>query len=223
MSNRLDRVEKAVRRHPDPVVSTTEVVDALEDDVTRRTVLDDLRLLERADALESKDIGSRAVAWWHVDRVVAPPPPDPADHPDQRGLGEQGLEDDVDQEASVDDDRRDDHVAAGHAVDDDQEARVDAGRHDGLEDALADWRPGKPRDREERREIGFEALEWLQQQSGPRTRAEFVSALYEQTHLDGQGEDSWWQRVVRPALNRAVDQGVIEKPSHIKYQWPTDE
>jgi len=80
--------------HPDPVVSAGDLADNVDE--TRRHVLDQLRLLERTDAVESKQIGARAVAWWHVDRV-APRRVPPEEHPKQSAL------DDVDV-----DDRRDD-------------------------------------------------------------------------------------------------------------------
>lgn len=64
----LDDVEDAIREYPDPVVKANEISDQLG--CTSRHVLDLLRLLERAGAVESKEIGARAVAWWHVDRVI---------------------------------------------------------------------------------------------------------------------------------------------------------
>jgi hypothetical protein len=44
-----------------------------------------LKLLEREGAVQSKDVGARAVAWWHTDRVTERHVP-PAEHPEQADL-----------------------------------------------------------------------------------------------------------------------------------------
>jgi hypothetical protein len=94
----------AVRSHPDPVVSVSDVVDALDEDVSRETVRQRLTTLEAAGTLGRKDVGARAVAWWHTDRVT-PPATDPADDPAQTALDD--AKDDV-AERPDRDDRRDD-------------------------------------------------------------------------------------------------------------------
>lgn len=90
-----------------------------------------------------------------------------------------------------------------------------------FEGVLAGWRPGRTAsDREHRREIGRRALEWLRERGEPASRSDFAAALYEDTHLQGQGEDSWWRRVVREALQRAVNAELVEYEhgQHI-YRW----
>lgn len=85
----LQQIEDTMRRHDDPVVTVPELVDELKPEIDKSDtwVRDQLRLLERADAVESKTIGSRATAWWHVDRVTAPHLA-PEKHPDQADLEE---------------------------------------------------------------------------------------------------------------------------------------
>ncbi|WP_152421231.1 hypothetical protein [Natronolimnohabitans innermongolicus] len=199
-NDRLDRVEAAILHYPDPVVTAPELAthDDLED-LERRQVLDELRLLERAGDVESKKVGANAVAWWHVDRVTPAPPRDPADHPDQCEL-----------EETVDVGGRRDRVdGAGHLEESDDE----------LSAALEGWRPGRNREeRRERREIGRAALEWLRSESGARTRSDFVNALFESTSLDGQQEKTWWVRVVRPALDHASESGFVNGSTRT-YEW----
>jgi transcription initiation factor IIE alpha subunit len=79
----LQEIEDEMMNHPDPVVSVPELADAL--DASDTHVRNQLRLLKRAEAVESKDVGARATAWWHTERVTPPHVP-PEDHPDQRPL-----------------------------------------------------------------------------------------------------------------------------------------
>ncbi len=206
-TDRLDAIEAEVKHHEDPVVSTREIVDAIDDDVSRRTVLDDLRLLERADAVESKQTGAHAVAWWHVDRVTPAPPRSPADHPDQADL----------EDVAGDEDR---DVQEGEP---DEVDRVDGEELNRLgemfADALDGWRPGRDlSEQAERREIGRKALDWLRDQEEDVRRQDVVAALYEATSVDGQGEDAWWRRTVRPAFKNALEQGYVENPGR-RWRW----
>jgi len=79
----LEEVERAMKRHADPVVTTTDLADEL--DCTSRHIHDQLQLLRRADAVASKKVGARARAWWHTERVTPPALP-PEDDPDQSAL-----------------------------------------------------------------------------------------------------------------------------------------
>ncbi|UVW56710.1 hypothetical protein [Haloferax volcanii pleomorphic virus 1] len=79
----LDAIEDAMLRHRDPVVTTGDLADELG--CSSRHVLNQLRILERTDDVGSKQVGARAVAWWHVDRVT-PPTMRPDEHPDQTAL-----------------------------------------------------------------------------------------------------------------------------------------
>jgi predicted ArsR family transcriptional regulator len=82
----LREIEDEMRRHPDPVVTVPELADRLDRSTT--AIRNDLKLLERDGAVGSKQTGSRAVAWWHEDRV-APRHVAPDEHPDQTDLEDQ--------------------------------------------------------------------------------------------------------------------------------------
>lgn len=90
-----------------------------------------------------------------------------------------------------------------------------------IEDALKGWRPGRtPEGRKKRRAIGRRVLEWLQTDGGPASAGNFKAALYEETHLEGQGKDAWWRKTARPAVQRAVDAGLAKyREGHHDYQW----
>lgn len=64
----LETVEEIIRTATPPIVTASEVAEEL--DCSSRHALDLLRLLERANAVQSKTVGAHAVAWWHVDRVT---------------------------------------------------------------------------------------------------------------------------------------------------------
>ena len=106
--DRLDVVEDAILRADPPVVTAPELAEiVLEesgvlDDVgdPRREVLSDLSILERDGVVESKRTGAHARAWWHTERVVAPP----RDDVDQRDRESQldAIESDPDLEEVLD-------------------------------------------------------------------------------------------------------------------------
>jgi len=66
---KLETIEDAMREHDDPVVHVPELAEEL--DVSDTHIRDQLRLLEREGAVGSKDVGARATAWWHQDRVTS--------------------------------------------------------------------------------------------------------------------------------------------------------
>jgi len=233
-TERLDRIERAILHHPDPVVSAPELasVDELED-LARRQVLDELRLLERAGDVGSKKVGGNAVAWYHRERVNPAPPRDPADHPDQRGLAETAAqrahnarEGDVER-SGLHEECNDDPVDGADRdrdLDRDQERgelvdEIDAD----LERALGSWDPGRTRqERRERRRIGVAVLRWLRDRNDGKppevTRADAVAELFDELALEGQSEDTWWRKCARPALNHAAESGLVDASGRT-YEW----
>lgn len=204
--SRLDKVEKELLHHPDPVVKTTELAEELEG-VGRRDVLDDLRLLEREGTAVSKSIGASAVAWWHVDRVVPAPPRDPADHPDQRGLAETTRAHNA---------RVSESTGSGSTFPNDG---LSDGVNGDIEAALEGWDPGRSsQERRERRRVGAEVLRWLRDVGQPVSRSDVVTALYDTHSFDGQSEDAWWRKVARPALKCAAENGYVDDSGR-KYGW----
>lgn len=88
-----------------------------------------------------------------------------------------------------------------------------------IERLLDGFGPGRNQDeRDERLEIAHTALEWLRDRPVAVQRSDFVTALYETTSLDGQGESAWWRRVVRPAIAHAADQGAVDTSGR-SYEW----
>ena len=194
-NDRLEKVEKAVKHHPDPVVSASEVTEALEIDVTRRTVLDDLRLLERADAVESKEIGARAVAWVHVDRVNPAPPRDPADHPDQRD-----LEDAAEPVDAIAVDAEQERGDADGGLEDD---RIDA---DDVIDGLD--LPGSGTKLERRRDAVRACVDFVRDH-GAATKSDFIDAHYadgDGEHVAGFGSSGgWWNAIGKQGLQEVAE------------------
>jgi len=90
-----EKIEWCIRSHSDPVVTVGDVVEALDADVSDTHVRQQMRVLEAADRLGSKDVGARAVAWWHTDRVTGTSER-PGDHPDQTALAEADSQEQAD-------------------------------------------------------------------------------------------------------------------------------
>lgn len=67
----MDTVESEIRDGNDPVRTVTELTTSTG--LEKHHVRDALRLLRRDGLVERKDTGARAVAWWHVDRVLDAP------------------------------------------------------------------------------------------------------------------------------------------------------
>ena len=204
----LEDVEAAMLRHEDPVVTAGELAEELP--CSSRHVLDFLRLLERAGDVESKQTGARAVAWWHVERVLPARVP-PEEHPAQSSLdassglvdfserlehpGEIDFEERLAQRENVDDD-------AGHQEESDD---------DDLVDELTDVEFPSSRTREECIEVVRAARDYLRDVPSASMR-DFVNDVlpehpigYEVVTLD-EGEryrGAWWRKVVRPGLEAA--------------------
>lgn len=90
---------------------------------------------------------------------------------------------------------------------------------DPIGDALAGWDPGQGGDdTRRRREIGEAVLRWLRDDGGKAAKSDFINALYEETHLDGQKPGSWWETTARDALQHARDRGFVSDASR-KYWW----
>lgn len=195
---KLKTIEDAMREHADPVVSVPELAEDL--DVSDTHLRKQLRLLEREDVVGSKDVGARATAWWHEDRVTRPHVA-PAGHPDQRDL--------------------EDVPASDDAVSDDSGPETGGA----IAEILEGWHPGRSRDeRRPRRAAGRAALETLRG-DGEMTRADFEDALLPEYDVEDQNRDTWWKKSVRAALTRARDVDVVEHihgPPH-RYEWTGDD
>lgn len=194
---KLQTIEDAMREHEDPVVHVPELADEL--DASDTHIRDQLRLLEREGAVGSKDVGARATAWWHQDRVTSRQVAS-EDHPDQSGLSEVPTPD------------------APHSDDRGPE------RDGTIDDILEGWHPGRSaEEREPRRAAGRAALKELRN-GGQMTRTDFEDALLPEFDVSGQNEKTWWKNSVRPALNRGREEDVVEwhhGPPH-RYEWVSE-
>lgn len=52
----------AIYRHPDPIVTVTEIADVL--DVSQQAAYDRMEDLAARDLLTKKKVGSKAAVWW---------------------------------------------------------------------------------------------------------------------------------------------------------------
>ena len=59
-----DDVLRALRAHPEPVATTSDLADALG--VTTETVRRHLSALRDAEQVGRKEVGARAVVWWPI-------------------------------------------------------------------------------------------------------------------------------------------------------------
>jgi len=207
----LEDVETAMLRNAEPVVTAGELAEELP--CSSRHVLDLLRLLERAGAVESKQTGARAVAWWHVERVHPPQVP-PEEHPAQASLDDStGLVDFSEQLEHPGEIDFEERLAQREQpdVDDHQEESDDVESDDDLADALEDVDFPSSRTRDECIEVVHAAREYLRDVSSASMR-DFVNDVlpehpigYEVVTVD-EGEryrGAWWRKVVRPGLEAA--------------------
>lgn len=178
----LNDVADVLLSHDDPVVTAGEVADAL--DCTSRHALDQLRLLERNGEVRSKEVGARAVAFWH-ERRVTPPHVAPEDHPDQSDLR--------------------DHEATAEAPERDVDRRDDAERQraeasfevtDDLDDDLDALDLRGSGDLRVEREAAVRACYDLVKERGTAQKADFVSEVRPEHPAGYDSTRSWYDYVV---------------------------
>lgn len=194
--SKLREIEDAMLRHRDPVVSVPELADELDRSTTH--IRDQLRLLEREGVVTSKDVGARAVAWWHVRRVAEPqetneaPPSDAA------------VRESTERPPSADE---------PHSADS-SEALVQC-----------DFPEGRPR--EECVEAVLAAHEYLRDK-GPATMREIVTDVGAEhpigydvpEEIEGRYRGAWWRHVVKPGLEAMSD---VEKPTGGASEWRVEQ
>lgn len=90
-----------------------------------------------------------------------------------------------------------------------------------LEELLAGWSPGRDREeREQRRTLGRQVLEWLQETEGYVSAADVKDALYPGLAYADESADTWWRKVARPPVQAAVDAGLAEyREGYHDYRW----
>lgn len=191
----LQEIEDEMRTHSDPVVTVPELADKL--DASDTHVRNQLRLLKRAGAVESKDVGARATAWWHTERVTPPHVP-PEEHPDQRPL---------------------DDVPAADGPERSESDERDAAPWETVE--LPDL-PGQG-PREEQRQEALRAI--LRTIYEPGEEADDVYAdSFEEFETGYADAKSWRKNAAGPALSELRERGVVElvDPNAGIWAWAGD-
>lgn len=92
-------------------------------------------------------------------------------------------------------------------LDDEPAEQIDNGvSTDGVDALLANWTPDTDANARRARDQTQQAVAWLREQDGPRTRSEIVAAVND----SGVSDRSWWERAVQPGLRWLAEQGVVE-------------
>lgn len=183
----LQAIEDRILAADDPVVSVPELAEEL--DASDTHIRDKLELLEYEGRVERKDVGARATAWWHVERVTPPRVP-PEEHPDQSDL----------EELKAREEREGDVWTVEEAAD-----AVDL--------------PGQAREKvADRREALAAVLRALRDGGEqPAERLREQTHQHETTHYDSSR--SWWKNAASPALRDLADRGAVELVDHPTGTW----
>jgi len=189
------RIEHAVAAHPDPVVSVPEIVDALDGEVSDTTVRHKMDLLAASGELAKKQVGARAMAWWHTDRVSGPRD-DPAAHPDQADLSEA--------------DRFEGETSA------DQEPESDVSLVSQLD------LPGQNQKQIDRQQALLAVLDRLDRE-GEMRAGEIREELYPEHPAGYQSGRGWWKNCISPAMSELADQGRVELADRARGVWRSTE
>ena len=199
-------LEALLEEEDRPIATAPELAERL--DQSRRKTLDDLRLLERNGELKSHQVGAKARVWWIVEGRETRE----TTSPEQTGQHTEATNEPQETRESKPEPAQESTLPLRDASPELSQL---------LKDVLKEWRPGRSGDdRTKRRRIGREALVWLHDRREPASRSEFINALYEDTHLEGQGQKSWWDRLVREALHTAQEAGIVEYHDGVKeYEW----
>ena len=172
-------------------VTASDVVDALG--IARRTAHNKLNALVERGVLETRKVGARGRVFWVPLRDESDATREPRDAAGQSSYGP----DDADEPP------RDD--ADGHAADQ-------------LDGALVGWEPETQVDAKTARAQTRRTAEYLREHAPERfTKSELQTALAGESTL---GERSWWERAVRPGLQRLADTGLVEyRAGNHDYRW----
>lgn len=186
MTDEIDAgdVVEALLGHPSPVVTAPDLAADLG--CSGRHVLNLLRGLEATGVVESRDVGARAVAWWHRDRVL--PPPAEREEPAERDVDESPDPDPRPADLEGDDLAADGARGAGEPVVDDV--------HPGVREAVdraAEWWGDDDR-LDDRREAATVVLEAVRESDAGLSKRDILAQFAEEYDVAGQSERTWWRR-----------------------------
>jgi len=186
-----ERIEHAVATHPDPVVTVRDILDVLDVEASDTHVRHKMEVLAAAGTLNRKDVGARAVSWWHTDRVSGPRD-DPAEHPDQTDLSDQDQF-----EAPRD-------ATGGPDTDVELVATIDL--------------PGEGQKAISRQQALLAVLNLLDHQ-GEMRAGEIRDTVYPDEPAAYEHAHSWWKNCVSPALSELADRDRVELRDRSRGIW----
>lgn len=207
----LDDIEDAIRGHADPVTTASELADDL--DCSSRHVLDLLRLLERAGAVESKKVGARAIAWWHVDRVQDSHERITSEQPesDQEIASELSENNErATSEQPTNDERRDNE----ESTDGEATESIDAIER-AVDRAAEHW--DDPERIDQRKQAARAALQAIREQ--PMSKSEVLEEVEPNHPVDGQSKRTWWRKNLSECSPSPLKQLAEYSNSTKKWEW----
>lgn len=118
---------------------------------------------------------------------------------------------DVDHDGAADADPKDDEISLEEPA-------------ETIDEAIEGWPEYGKENRERRREVGRQAVEWLRERDEPASGGDFKDALFDRLPVADQNPSTWWRKSVRPAVQRCVDAGLVEyREGHHDYRWTGSE
>lgn len=194
----LDELEAELKRRTDPVVTVPELADDLGQSDTH--VRDNLKLLQRVGAVDSKDVGARATAWWHEERVTGP-----VVEPDSRETARDTRRETPDADDAVSGENGDGFGGVDFPATRDRSECVEAveaareyiREHGGatMRELVAEVMPDHP--------VGYDAEKDIDRINDP----------------DERNRSTWWRKVIRPGLQADPD---VSKPPTGGSRWAWD-
>ncbi|AEN07949.1 hypothetical protein Halar_0014 (plasmid) [halophilic archaeon DL31] len=177
----LERVLEEFDAVDGPVILSADVADALG--CSRETARRKLQQLYERGDLDRRKV-SRRVIYWRAERDGF----DTADA-DAHATGDAGA---------VETTPNDTNAESGRT----------RGESDVVAEVLDGWPPVGERKREQRRQAGSVALEYLREVGGATARDVKENAEPD-APVDGQSPDTWWKKTARPAFKQAEDAGLV--------------
>lgn len=219
----VDDVAEAVLRAEPIVTTAAELSRQLGEDVS--DVLQALRTLEYQGDVKSKETGSNAIAWWHVERETHAPPKHPADHPRQRDLEETTEPDrQPTREPHTEPNReRVDEDGRNVPTDDvdDQEPSIDVEQLDADQEEIVEAVRAFYRNRPPKKEHANDAVldvHRLLLEESPRSTSELKEQIYARYGENYSSEKAAWE-----SLKRYLDESpVFHSPAYGEYAIDVD-
>lgn len=198
----LKEAETAMLEHPDPVVTAGELAEEMG--CSSRHALDLLRSLEHVGDVESKDVGARAVAWWHVDRVRSP-----------RTTQPQG-----DEERRVSEGTTVESPSEAHTAREKEQSKppTESEIRDEVWEIVDEVASGWEEDSrlENRRLAAATALQYAIDHQGVGKSSDVLEEIREKYPVEGQNEETYWRQNIRDILQKVGEYSKAEQAYVVK-------